>query len=132
MSTSHELTSLQLAVMRVLWARGTACTADVHRELQDRRRLALTTVATLLARLEKKGLVERCLDERPYLYRALIPEHEVRKTMMGEVKEVLFHDDIAAMVNHLLGSAEVSSEDLDRVKALISAKELELEAGHGR
>ncbi len=132
MSPPHGLTRLQLAVMQVLWRCDGASTTEIHRALQARRKLALTTVATLLSRLEKKGLVERSLAERPYVYRARVREQEVRSTLVGEVMEGLFRDDVAAMVSHLLGNVEVTPEDLERVKALIAAKEREMEEGRGR
>ena len=52
-----ELTELQLAIMRVLWDRGEAAVSLVHSVALPERALALTTVATLLTRLEKAGLV---------------------------------------------------------------------------
>ena len=94
-----ELTDLQLDVMRVLWDRGGATTAEVHRALADTRGLAFTTVATLLTRMEKRGVVERASSERPFLYRARVSEREVRRSMVGGLVERLFAGDVAATVN---------------------------------
>ena len=46
-----QLSELQLAVMRVLWRRREATTAEVVADLAAERGLAHTTVATLLTRL---------------------------------------------------------------------------------
>ena len=51
-----RLTALQLAVMQVLWLRNEASVTDVQRAMTGRR-LALTTVETILVRLEQRGLV---------------------------------------------------------------------------
>ena len=51
------LSDLQLDLMRVLWQRGEASTAEVAESLAGSRSLAHTTVATLLTRLEKRGLL---------------------------------------------------------------------------
>ena len=51
------LSDLQIAVMRVLWERGEPSTADVAEVLAAERGLKHTTVATLLTRLEKRGVV---------------------------------------------------------------------------
>jgi len=48
MEASTHLGDLQLAIMRVLWARGEATVADVHETLEPERGLALTTIATML------------------------------------------------------------------------------------
>ena len=57
MSGLPALSDLQLAVMRVLWDKGEASAADVHRALRHSRPMAITTVATLLARLEKRAML---------------------------------------------------------------------------
>ena len=59
MSPDRHLTALQLAVMRSLWRRGEARVNEVHGDLTDSNGLAPTTVATLLKRLEARGVVER-------------------------------------------------------------------------
>ena len=68
-----RLTPLQLAVMQVLWSRDEASVVDVQRSMTGRR-LALTTVATLLVRLEQRGLihgrwVEKVGERRRRFYR---------------------------------------------------------------
>lgn len=117
-----ELTDLQLDVMRVLWDRGGATTAEVHRALADTRGLAFTTVATLLTRMEKRGVVERASSERPFLYRARVSEREVRRSMVGGLVERLFAGDVAATVNYLLGSPGVRAEDLERVQQMLAER----------
>ena len=57
MSETHQLTELQIAVMRVLWEKGEATVAEIWEALRPERGLAQTTVATLLCRLEKRGVV---------------------------------------------------------------------------
>ncbi len=54
-----SLSELQLAVMRVVWARGETTIADVVVHLDRKRPLAHTTVATLLLRLEKRRLIKK-------------------------------------------------------------------------
>ena len=121
----YRLTELQLAVMGVLWARGEATVAEVQAALAERR-MALTTVATLLSRLEKRGVVAHRLDGRQYVYRAEVTEAEVRADMVGAFRDVaagLFRGDVVALVSHLLTAEDVGPDDLDRVKALIESKQ---------
>lgn len=123
----HALTALQLALMQVLWAQGEATVQEVLKGLD--RRLAQSTVATLLSRLEKKGLVTHRVAGRQYVYRAVITEPEVRQTMvqgLTTLADDLFDGDVAALVSHLLTARDVNRDDLARVKALIEAREREL------
>jgi BlaI family penicillinase repressor len=123
-----ELTDLQISLMRVIWARGEASVADVHETAYADRGLALTTVATILSRLEKAGLVARRQSGRHYLYRALVSEEDVRRSMVSGLADRLFHGDVAALVSHLLDDADIAPGDLDRVRRLIEQKQPHPEA----
>lgn len=126
----YTLTELQLALMRTLWKSGEATVLEVQEALAPERRLAQSTVATLLSRLEKKGLIAHRAEGRQYVYRPLVSEGTVRRSLVHEFTELadeLFRGDMAALVSHLLTAGEVEAEDLARVRALIEAKERELE-----
>jgi BlaI family penicillinase repressor len=119
MSETHQLTDLQIAIMRVLWERGQATVAEICDALRPDRPLALTTVATLLSRLEKRGVVSHETRARQYVYRALVSESDVRRSMVSELTERLFDGDVAEMMSHLLTGREISPGDLDRIKAML-------------
>lgn len=119
MTQIHQLTELQIALLRVLWDRGQATVAEICEALRPERALALTTVATLLTRLEKRGIVTHETRARQYLYRPLVTESEVRRSMVGDLTEQLFDGDVTALMSHLLTAREMSPGDLDRLKALL-------------
>lgn len=122
----YALTELQIAVMRVLWLRGEATVLEVQEALQPKRPLAQTTVATLLSRLEKRGVVAYRMDGRQYVYRPLITEDEVRSSALAEVKDLLFEGDVATLVSQLLSAEEVGPADLAKVRRMIEGREREL------
>ncbi len=119
----QALTELQLAILQVLWDRSEATTQDIHSRLHAERGLALTTVATLLSRLEKRGILEHRKDGRQYVYRALVTRPEVRRSKIRELTETLFEGDAAALISHLVRSDETGESDLERIKAMISRAE---------
>jgi predicted transcriptional regulator len=120
-SDAHLLTELQLAVMRVLWERAEASVVEIWEALRPERGLAQTTVATLLSRLEKRGVVAHRREARQFVYRATVTEPQVRRVMVRELTARLFDGDVAALVSHLLTAREMSAGDLARVKALIES-----------
>ena len=127
MADTHEdtgdiaLSDLQLDVMRVLW-RGETSVADVAAELAVRRGLAHTTVATVLTRLAKRDLVAARRDGRQLVYRALVDESQVRRSMVGGLIQSLFRGDPQALLAHLVSEDEVASGDLEKVRALLAEK----------
>ena len=121
MTTS--LTDLQLAIMRILWDRAEATVVEVQHGLRPERDLAQTTIATLLSRLEKRGVVEHRLEGRQFVYRPLITEQDVRGSMVSDLTELLFNGSSAALMSHLLRSRDMNPGDLDRVKRMIAEAE---------
>ena len=112
MNVSIQLGDLQLAIMRVLWERGEATVAEVHTALEAERGLALTTIATMLSKMERKGVVHHRTEGRQFVYMPTIREDEVRRSMVSEFTERLFKGDAAALVNHLLTEQQIDDEEL--------------------
>jgi predicted transcriptional regulator len=123
MDESYDLTELQIAVMEVLWSKGEGTVAEVHQALLAERGLAPTTVATLLSRLEKRGVIDHRIEGRQYIYRPTVSKSAVRQSMVGGLVDRLFGGDITALVSHLLGASQVDPADLARVKQLVEQKQ---------
>ena len=123
---AQELTELQRDLMQVLWQKGEASASDVWEALRPQKKLAATTVATLLSRLEKKGVVSHRVAGRTFIYRPKVEETAVRSSLLDRVKDA-FAGDVAALMAQLLDEHDVNSEDLARVRELIAAKQRELE-----
>jgi len=125
----HRLGDLQLAIMQVIWNTTEATVTEVHAELFPSRGLALTTIATMLRKMEDRNLVAHRTDGRQYVYRALVEESEVRQSMMTDLADRLFHGDIAAMVGQLLDEREIDTNEIDQLKQLIHEKEQHTRSG---
>jgi len=122
------LTGLQLAILQVLWDRGEATTQDVWEAVSEERPLALTTVATLLSRLERKHVVAHRQEGRQYVYRARVTRAEVRRSKIRELTDTLFGGDAAALVGHLVRADDVNAEELERIRALLEEAEARADA----
>ena len=110
------LSDLQIAVVRVLWLRGETSVADVAKVLAEERGLKHTTVATLLTRLERRGVVAQRREGRQLMYRALVSESQVRRSMVGGLIGILFGGDSRELVAHLLRESEIEPGDLERLR----------------
>lgn len=118
----QSLTELQLDVLKVLWDRGEATSAEVKDELDPSRGLALSTVATLLSRLEKRGVVAHRKEGRQHVYHARVSRGDVRSSMVANLMRNLFGGDPAALVQHLVARHEVDSDSLDRLRTLLEER----------
>ena len=131
---TFSLTELQLMIMTVLWEKREATVLDIHDALRNERRIAQSTVATLLSRMDEKGVVTRREDGRQYLYSAAVTPEQVRRSVVSEfagLTEKLFSGDVASLVSQLLSVKNANPEDLARAREIIEAREKELKEQGG-
>ncbi len=112
----HTLGDLQHAIMKVLWERGEATTAEVHEALHAERGLAFTTIATMLRKMEDKGVLTHRPEGRQFVYRPAVSEDQVRRSMVGELVTRLFEGDPRALVAHLVSEHEIDPAELRELR----------------
>jgi BlaI family transcriptional regulator, penicillinase repressor len=100
---AKELTERELEVMHVFWDRGESTVAQVRDALASAgRRLAYTTVATLIRILTEKEFLAQTNDERPFAYRPLRSFDEVSRRMVGDLVHRLFNGSREQLLVHLI------------------------------
>ena len=117
----QTLGDLQHAIMAVLWDQGEATTAEVHDALRVPRGLALTTIATMLRKMEDKGVVAHRADGRQFVYRPTVTRAEIQTSMVGELVERLFGGDATALAAHLVSEHEVDAAELPALRHHVEA-----------
>lgn len=120
MDKTHHLGDLQYAIMRVLWDENEASAARVLEALPKADRRAPTTIATMLSKMERKGVVEHRVEGRVFVYRPTVSRQEVHRTMVGDLMDRLFEGDVTALVSHLLSEREVDPDELAQLSRLIA------------
>lgn len=114
-----RLTGQQLAIMRLLWDRGEMTVAEVQESLEGDGKHAYSTVATMLGRLEKRGLVRHRAEGRTYHFSPAVSETGV----VREVVDRVFGGSASALVSHLLENEELGDSELSAIKKMIAEHE---------
>lgn len=127
----YHLGELQYAIMRVLWADQEASVNRVWEALPREHRRALTTIATMLTKMEKKGVVSHRSEGRQFVYVPEVKESDVRRTMIADMTERLFDGDVAALMSHLITEQEIDRDELAQLQKLIETRR-KAEKGNGR
>lgn len=122
----YRLGDLQLRIMKLLWASGEATVSTIHQQLQDEKDLAYTTIATMLRKMESRGLVAHRLDGRSFVYRAAVPESAVTRGMADHLVDRLFEGSLTDVVSHLLSTRDVSRDELTQLEHLIAERKKHL------
>jgi predicted transcriptional regulator len=125
-SKTYRLGDLQLKIMKVLWPRKETTVAEVHQALSAEGDWAYTTLATMLRKMEARGLVRHRLHERKFLYRPAVQAEEVTQNISTHFLDRLFEGSLADMVAHLLTTRQISREELTRLEALIAERKKKL------
>ena len=120
MTDRQALTELQIAVLSLLWDRGEASVAEIWEALYPERKLAQTTVATIVSRLQRRGVLSRRTRGRQFVYKTLLTEADVQHSMVSELTERLFAGDVTALVSHLLSAQDMTPGDLARVRQMVA------------
>ena len=117
-----RLGPLQLAIMKVLWEHGPASVTEVHKTLPGGSEFAYTTIATMLRKMEARGLVRHREEGRRFVYEPAVSELGVITSMADDLLDRLFDGRLADMVSHLLKTRDVSRDELDTIDRLIAAR----------
>jgi BlaI family transcriptional regulator, penicillinase repressor len=115
------LGDLQLQVMQVLWNRGSATLAEIREELSRTSPVATTTVATVISRLEKAGMVGHETGTRR-VYRALLSQAETQRTQTQRLIDRLFGGRAEELLAHLVRDTRMSEGELARLRKLLQEK----------
>jgi len=123
---TYRLGDLQLRIMQVLWEQGEAAVAQVHEALGGSNVFAYTTVATMLRKMEARGLVGHREDGRTFIYRPKVAAEAVSRSMADHLVDRLFEGSLTSAVNHLLSTRDVSPEELRELERLIAKRKKRL------
>jgi predicted transcriptional regulator len=112
---SSTLTPQELEIMKVVWLKGEATVRDVYEVLRERRKLAYTTVMTMMRVLEGKGHLKRRAEDRAYVYKPTKPESTVVGSMVREFVDRLFDGAAQPLLVHLVKDRRLSKQELEEL-----------------
>ena len=111
-----------MRIMQVLWDCNEATVSQVLQGLPKGSALAYTTIATMLRKMERRGLVAHGVEGRTFIYRPTVAAEEVSRSMADHLVDRLFEGSLTEAVSHLLRTREVSREELAKLEKMIAEK----------
>jgi predicted transcriptional regulator len=117
------LTPQELEIMKVIWKAGRAKVREVYEALREERRIAYTTVLTMMKILEAKGHLVRDAEERAHVYRPARPEHAVVRSMVREFVDRVFNGSAQPLLLHLVKDRQLSEKELEELTRLLKETE---------
>lgn len=115
------LTPLELDIMKAVWQRYPITVKDVQIAILPRRKLAYTTVMTIMHRLFLKGFLHRALKSRTHFYEPTVGFADVRDAAVNGMIDHFFQgsrDKFMSFMGHDEDGDDEAHEDLDDRESL--------------
>ncbi|HYU41259.1 MAG TPA: BlaI/MecI/CopY family transcriptional regulator [Vicinamibacteria bacterium] len=107
------LTPHELDIMKLVWEREEATVRDVYEALRARRRIAYTSVLTMMNVLERKGYLRKRAEGRSFVYQAARPRGQVVRAMVREFVQRVFNGATEPLLVHLLEDRRLTKAELE-------------------
>jgi predicted transcriptional regulator len=126
-------TDAELDILTILWDHGPAELGAIHAALNLHRKVALTTVATMLTLMLGKRLVSRKKGKRNYLWTARVSRDAAAQGMVRRLLDRVFDGSAHQLVAHLLEHEQLSDADRREISALLaSARKSRISSDQGK
>jgi BlaI family transcriptional regulator, penicillinase repressor len=113
------LTPQELEIMKLVWLRESATVRDIYEALLDKRKIAYTTVMTMMKILETKGYLKKRRQDRAFIYRPAHPKNQVIGGMLREFIDRVFNGSAEPLLVHLVQSRQIREKDLQKIVRMI-------------
>ncbi len=105
--------------MKLVWLRETATVRDIYEALLDKRKIAYTTVMTMMKILETKGYLKKRRQDRAFIYRPAHPKNQIIGGMLREFIDRVFNGSAEPLLVHLVQSRQIREKDLQKIVRMI-------------
>jgi len=107
--------------MKVIWKLDTATVRQVYETMLKRRRIAYTTVMTMMNILEQKGYLKKEQSDRAYVYQPAQPQQQVIRSMVREFLDRVFNGSAEPLLAHLVEDRRLTENDLEEIRKTIKS-----------
>src|SRR6185503_1537704 len=112
-------TGQELEIMKVIWKLGTPTVRQVYETLLERRKIAYTTVMTMMNILEQKGYLKKAQKDRAYVYQATRAQKQVIRGMVREFVDRVFNGSAEPLLVHLVEDRQLSQQDIEEIRRML-------------
>ena len=109
----------EMKVLREVWALGQATAREVHDRVLTRRRVAYTTVMTVMKNLAEKGYLRYEADGTAYVYSAARRPEDVQGSVLSGILDKVFGGSAASLIQTLVQREDLSETERAEIRRLI-------------
>ncbi len=109
--------------MKVIWEKQPVTVRDVYETLLEERKIAYTTVMTMMSILERKGFLKRSMVDRAYVYKSARPKKQVIRGLVKDFLDRVFNGSAEPLLLHLVEDSQLTKEDIEELKRTIGREQ---------
>ncbi len=116
----QKLPDSELDVMIALWNGHQEMTrSEIEEFMNQKKKLAPTTILTLLSRLEKKNFVSVKKEGKANLYSAIVTQEEYQQQEGKHVLEKLYDNSLKNFVATLYQGKQIDQNDIEELESFL-------------
>ncbi|GIN73872.1 transcriptional regulator [Bacillus sp. J14TS2] len=123
MSEIPPISEAEYEVMKIVWKYEPISTPEVVEKVMGKIDWKPNTIHTMLARLVKKKVLQTRKDGRVFVYTSLVQQHEYVEQKSELFLKQFFNGALNSMVLNFIENDQLSEEDIDELKAILSERE---------
>lgn len=109
----------EMEILHHVWDLKEATVADVHDKILIQRKVAYTTVMTVMKNLTKKGFLQFRKDGVTYVYSAAEKPEHVQSNIVAKLVDKVFKGSASALIQTLVKQENISEAEKLEIKKLI-------------
>ncbi|REL24316.1 BlaI/MecI/CopY family transcriptional regulator [Rhodohalobacter sp. SW132] len=113
----------EMEVLHHVWKLGEASVADVRERVLENRKVAYTTIMTVMKNLADKGFLKYRKEGISYIYSAAIEAEDVQYNLVDGIVDKVFHGSAKDLVQTLVKSEQLTDEERNEIKNMINSME---------
>jgi len=117
-----ELTEAEWTIIKAVWLKEPCTAPEIQQKLQKQTSWTYSTVRTLMDRMVTKGLLKADKQRNPTLYHSAVSRRQAQKGELFYALKHAFNGALTPMVQCLLESSEISTDELAKLEALLRSK----------
>ncbi len=108
--------------MKIVWELEQATVRDVYEKMLETRKIAYTTVMTMMKILETKGHLRKTQDDKAHVYRPSQPKQKVISGMVREFINRVFNGSAEPLLMHLVEDEALTADELAEIMRIAKRK----------
>jgi len=119
MAKSPRIGDVEMEILQIVWSRGEATVQDVLDEILRKRRVAYTSVMTMMRNLSEKGLLKHRSEGRSYVYSAAVNPRTIKRRLLRDTVDKVFGGSSVELIQNLVDTEKLSEEEVRELKRII-------------